>query len=38
MASMDSSSMSGTFALRHGYYVSSSVAFNASAEEVNTLK
>lgn len=34
VASMDPSSLSGSFALRHGYYISPSVPFNASADEV----
>ena len=34
---MDASSLSGSFALRHGYYVSSSVPFNATAHEVGYL-
>lgn len=37
VASMDPSSLSGSFALRHGYYVSPSVPFNATADEVRTL-
>lgn len=38
VASMDASSLSGSFALRHGYYVSRSVPFNATADEVRTLQ
>lgn len=34
VASMDPSSLSGYFALRHGYYISPSVPFNATADEV----
>lgn len=34
LASIDSSSMSGLFALRHGYYISPWVPFNATADQV----
>lgn len=37
LASMDPSSLSGSFALRHGYYISPSVPFNASVDEVRLI-
>lgn len=37
LASMDPSSLSGSFALRHGYYISPSVPFNATADEVRLI-
>ncbi len=35
MASTDPAFLSGSFALRHGYYVSASVPFNATVDEVS---
>lgn len=35
VASVDASTLSGSFALRHGFYVSTSVPFNASVQEVS---
>lgn len=38
VASLDPASLSGSFALRHGYYVSRSVPFNATADAVRIIK
>lgn len=36
LVSLDPSSLTGSFALRHGYYVSPPVPYNASADEVRS--
>lgn len=38
VASTDPAFLSGSFALRHGYYVSASVPFNATVDEVRGCK